>query len=115
LHLGSPGVQDAPGQRREVDWFSPVEPGLSSGESEQGLDDSLLLGAGGEDLLVGSAQRLRIGVWVGQRYLDERPLPGQRGTQPCEALATNCRCAANETSSRPRRSSKVSAATRLTR
>jgi hypothetical protein len=48
---------------------------------EQRLDDPFLVCPGGEHPLAGGTQRLGVGLWVGQRHLDNDPLQGQRGAQ----------------------------------
>ena len=66
---------------RQIDHFAAIETLLAAGEREQRLNQSLLLLAGGQQPPVVGLERLDRGIGVGERDLDQRPLPRQRSAQ----------------------------------
>jgi hypothetical protein len=65
----------------QVDRFGGHRALLALGQRQQGGDQPLLLLPDEQQFRVAGAQRRRVGVRVGERDLDQRPLDGQRGTQ----------------------------------
>ena len=67
--LGPAGSHDLAGHVGQVEGLVRVEACLAAGQGEQRIDELLLLGAGGQDPLVGGAQ----GVDAGRRDRPGRP------------------------------------------
>jgi hypothetical protein len=58
-----------------------VESALAAGEGEEGFDQSFLLLTAREQLLAGSPQCLRTGVWVGEGDLEQCALQRERRSE----------------------------------
>jgi hypothetical protein len=79
--LGAGGEQRVVGDPRQVQGLGVVEAALAAGQGEQRFEQSLLVLAGGQQLLARRSQRLGAGVRVGERDLEQRPLERQRCPQ----------------------------------
>jgi hypothetical protein len=73
--------EDARGDVGEVEALPAVDALLAGGQREQRRHQPGLLGAERQRLLAGGAQRVRVGVRVGQRDLEQGPFGGQRCAQ----------------------------------
>ena len=73
--------QSALGERGQVEPLMAVETSLARSERQQRLQQPLLLDVGGEQLLTGLAQLVRVRVRVCQSDLQQRALQRQRCAQ----------------------------------
>ena len=81
LELGTTGGEDGLGEVGEVKGLTPGEAALAAREGEQGLDQPLLLLAGGEHPPVALPERLDRGIGVAERHLGDRALACERRAQ----------------------------------
>ena len=72
---------DLSGDFGEIEGVPAVHPTLTAGQREQRLDEVFLLFTQHQELLAGRAERLRVGVWVGEGHLEQGPLRGQGRAQ----------------------------------
>src|SRR5262249_8712711 len=73
--------QDGVGDACQVEALPLVESALAAGKCEEGFDQSFLLRTVREQLLAGSPQCLRSGVWVGERDLEQCALERERRSE----------------------------------
>ncbi len=76
--LCSAGADDRLGKSRQVERLGVLEPALAAREGQQSFDEPFLLAAECERFDTGGSQGLGVGVGIGERDLQQCPLPGER-------------------------------------